>query len=343
MPVDIDYVVGVLMRLLAVPSPTGSTAKAIALVESEFEKLGVHTEVTAKGALLATFPGLNTQKHRAIVAHIDTLGAMVKEIKQNGRLKITTLGGYNMHSVEGEYCVVESLGGKTYTGTLLSDRSSVHVYKDAETHERKPENMEIRLDEKVSSVEHVRDLGIEIGDFVHFDTRAELTQSGFIKSRHLDDKAGVAVLLGVAKHLVNHQPAATTHLFVSNFEEVGHGASCGIPTATEEIIALDMGAIGEGQNSDEFSVSICAKDSSGPYDLELRKVLVSVAQHEQIAYKLDIYPFYGSDASAALRAGYNARASVVGPGIDASHSYERTHKDALLNTCRLLNAYLARA
>jgi putative aminopeptidase FrvX len=339
--VDVEYIVEFLVRLLDTPSPSGSTERAIDLVAGELGKLGTPYEKTRKGGLLATIAGKDCSRHRALSGHVDTLGAMVKEIKSNGRLRFSQVGGYTMHSVEGEYCTIESSGGTLYTGTILPAKSSVHVHRDLDKFERSLENMEIRLDERVSSANEVESLGIAVGDFIHFDPRVQVTPSGFVKSRHLDDKAGVAIMLGVAKHFCGGElPAVTTHLYISNYEEVGHGASYGIPEQTEELVAVDMGAIGEGQSTDEFSVSICAKDSSGPYDLKLRKHLTSLAAGSGIGYKVDIYPYYGSDASAALRAGANLRACVVGPGVDASHSYERTHKDALANTCRLMVAYL---
>ena len=339
--VDVEYIVESLVRLLNTPSPSGSTERAIELVAQEFEKLGVCYQKTRKGGLLATIEGKDRSRCRALSGHVDTLGAMVKDVKTNGRLRFAQVGGYTMHSVEGEYCTIESSSGTLYTGTILSTKSSVHVYHDLDKFERSLENMEIRLDERVSSAKEVESLGISIGDFIHFDPRCQVTQGGFVKSRHLDDKAGVAIILGVAKFFAGREPPAhTTHLYISNYEEVGHGASYGIPGDTEELVAVDMGAIGEGQSTDEFTVSICAKDSSGPYDLTLRKHLSSLAKESGIGYKVDIYPYYGSDASAALRAGANLRACVVGPGVDASHSYERTHKDALANTCALMVEYL---
>jgi len=340
--VDTDYMLDVLVRLAKTPSPTGSTEPAIALVASELTGMGFNPVRTNKGALLLTIPGQEPGRPRALAGHVDTLGAMVKEIKASGRLKFVPLGGYSMHAVEGEYVTVETSSGKTYTGTILSIKASTHVYHDEEKLERIPDNMEIRVDERVFTAKDTRALGIEVGDFVHLDPRTQITPSGFIKSRHLDDKAGVAVLLGVAKYFSSGvKPATDTHLYFSNFEEVGHGAATGIPSETEELIAVDMGAIGEGQATDEYTVSICAKDSSGPYDRNLRARLVGLANTNGIGYKVDIYPYYGSDASSALRAGANVRASVVGPGVDASHAYERTHRDAIENTCKLMTAYLA--
>lgn len=334
-----------LKALLNIPSPTGNTEEAIAFVEHEFKTLGLSTKRNNKGALIATLPGNNKEKEVTLSAHVDTLGGMVKEIKSNGRLKITQLGGYVWNTVEGEYVTIETLDGNTYTGTIMTTKASSHVHgSGTEKIERNAENMEIRIDEKVHSAEDVMKLGINVGDFVYFDPRATFTPSGFIKSRHLDDKAGVIALLAMAKELVDNkiEPNYTTNFFISNYEEVGHGASASIPEKTFEFIAVDMAAPGEGQTSDEFSVTICAKDSSGPYDYELRKRLVDLAKDEGLSYKIDIYPYYGSDGSAALRSGNDIKVALIGPGVDASHSYERTHMEAIQNTIRLGILYLTK-
>ncbi|OZV12232.1 aminopeptidase [Tissierella sp. P1] len=339
------YIVKNLEELLKIPSPTGNTEKAVSLVEEKFKELGIVTKRTTKGALIATIEGKNKDKEVTLSGHVDTLGGMVKEIKGNGRLKITQLGGYVWNTIEGEHVTVETLDGKTYTGTIMTTKASSHVHGEGtKTIERNSDNMEIRIDEKVSSKEDTLELGINVGDFVYFDPRVVVTESGFIKSRHLDDKAGVISILGIAKHLVDNNitPNYTTNFFISTYEEVGHGASASIPEKTFEFIAIDMAAPGEGQTSDEFSVTICAKDSTGPYDLELRKRLIDLAKEEEINYKIDIYPFYGSDGSAALRAGYDFKVGLIGPGVDASHSFERTHIEAIENTIKLGIAYLTK-
>ena len=340
-----DYIIKNLEELLKIPSPTGNTKKAVDFVEERFKELGIETRRTNKGALIATIVGKNMEKEVTLSAHVDTLGGMVKEIKGNGRLKITQLGGYVWNTVEGEHVVIETLTGKTYTGTLMTTKASSHVHGEGtKTIERNADNMEIRIDEKVSSKEDVEKLGINVGDFVYFDPRVVVTESGFIKSRHLDDKAGVISLLGIAKHLVENKiiPNYTTNFFISTYEEVGHGAATSIPEKTFEFIAVDMAAPGEGQTSDEFSVTICAKDSSGPYDYELRKRIINLAKENNIDYKVDIYPYYGSDGSAALRAGYDFKVGLIGPGVDASHSFERTHIEAIENTIKLGIAYLTK-
>ncbi|GFN34364.1 M42 family metallopeptidase [Tepidimicrobium xylanilyticum] len=343
MKIDMNYVVDTLVSLLNIPSPSGNTKKAIEFVERELNSLGIATRKTEKGALIATILGKNQEKEITLSAHVDTLGGMVKEIKSNGRIKITQIGGYVWSTVEGEYVSIENSEGKLYTGTMLITKASSHVHgEEAETLERNMDNMEIRLDEKVSSKEDVEKLGINVGDFVFFDPRVVVTDSGFIKSRHLDDKAGVASLLGVAKYLIDNdiKPKYTTNFFISNYEEVGHGASAAIPEKTFEFIAIDMAAPGEGQTSDEFSVTICAKDSTGPYDIELKNKLIKLAKDNNLNYKIDIYPYYGSDGSAALRAGYDFKVGLIGPGVDASHSFERTHKEAIENTIKLSLLYL---
>jgi putative aminopeptidase FrvX len=343
MKLDMDYVINKLVNLLNIPSPSGNTKKAIDFVEKEFNSLGVPTYRTNKGALIATISGENQEEEITLSGHVDTLGGMVKEIKSSGRIKLTQIGGYVWSTIEGEYVNIENSNGKLYSGTILTTKASSHVHGEGtKTLERNMDNMEIRLDEKVSSKEDVEKLGINVGDFIFFDPRTVVTESGFVKSRHLDDKAGVVSLLGIAKYLIdnNIKPKYTTNFFISNYEEVGHGASAAIPEKTFEFIAIDMAAPGEGQTSDEYSVTICAKDSSGPYDLELKNKLVNLAKENDINYKIDIYPYYGSDGSAALRAGYDFKVGLIGPGVDASHSFERTHKDAIENTIKLGILYL---
>jgi putative aminopeptidase FrvX len=343
MNLSLDYMVETFCSLASIPSPTGNTENAIKWVKEEFERLGVVCQTSHKGSLLATLKGNNDEKHRLLTAHVDTLGAMVKEIKGNGRLKLSKIGGFPWNAVEGEYCQVETVSGKVYTGTILTTVASTHVYgRESGAKERTDELMEVRLDEKVASREDVLALGISVGDFVSFDPRVTVTESGFIKSRHLDDKASVAILLGVVKAVKEAGITLpyTTHFLISNNEEIGYGGNSGIPPQTVEYLAVDMGAIGTGQATDEYCVSICAMDSTGPYHLGLRKHLTRLAEEHGLHYKVDLYPFYGSDASSAMRAGHDVVHGLVGPGIDASHSHERTHKDSFANTAKLLYAYI---
>ena len=332
-----------LKTLLNIPSPSGDSSQAMQWVRKKLEAAGIQTAYTNKGALLATIEGRNSTKHRVLSAHVDTLGAMVREVKSNGRLKMTQIGGYPWNAVEGEYCKIATRAGKLYTGTILTDKASLHIHgAEAAANKRDENTMEVRIDESVSNEADVRALGIEVGDFIYFDPRVELTDSGYIKSRHLDDKACVACLLEVARMFAqpDTKPAYTTHFLVSNYEEVGHGANSGIPARTSEFIALDMAAPGPGQTSHEHKVTICAKDSSGPYDLQLRHQLTALAESEKVHFAVDIYPYYGSDASAVIRSGYDIRHGLIGPGVDASHAMERTHVDALSATVKLAAAYL---
>ncbi|MTI69699.1 MAG: M42 family metallopeptidase [Firmicutes bacterium] len=343
MNINMNYVNDILVKILKTPSPSGDTKEVIKLVEDEFKALNIQTKETFKGALIATIKGKNDLRERTLSAHVDTLGAMVKDIKDNGRLKLSQIGGYVWNSIEGEHCVIKTLDNKKYTGTILTNKASSHVHGEkASTVDRKKSTMEVRIDEKVNSKEDVMNLGINVGDFVTFDPRTTVTESGFVKSRHLDDKAGVASILGIAKYIKENNiiPEYTTNFFISNYEEVGHGSSASIPKKTSEFIAIDMAAPGEGQTSDEFSVTICAKDSSGPYDLELRNRLIKIAKENKIDYQIDIYPYYGSDASAALRAGWEFKHGLIGPGVDASHAHERTHLKAIENTIKLGIKYL---
>jgi len=332
-----------LVDLLKTPSPTGYAEEAIALTERVFRAIpGVQTSRTRKGALLATVEGEREDAPRALAAHVDTLGAMVKVIKANGRLALTRIGGYAWNTVEGEGCTVFTREGKRVRGSILVTVASSHVHgeKTAET-KRSDETMEVRLDEKVTTIEQVRELGIEVGDFIAFDPRVELT-NGFVRSRHLDDKAAVACLVEAVRALraSGRKPAQTTHFFISNFEEVGHGGANGLPDGISELVVVDMAAIGEGQASDEYHATLCVKDSSGPYHHGLSNHLRKLADENNIPYKVDIYPYYGSDGSAFWRAGGEAAVALIGPGVDASHNYERTHMEALTATTNWVLAYL---
>lgn len=340
---DLDDLERVLVDLCRTPSPTGLAEPALALVERELAALGIATTRTRKGSLIARVEGLSWRAPRLLSAHVDTLGAMVKGIKANGRLWLTQLGGYAWDTIEGEYCLVHTQAGVTIPGTILTTRASAHVHgQELHRAERNESTIEVRLDARTTSYDDTQALGISVGDFVSFDPRTQVTDAGYIKSRHLDDKAGAAVVLALARALARGGlvPPQTTYLYFAAYEEVGHGAAAGIPVDVAEFVAVDMAAVGEGQTSDEHSVTICVKDSGGPYDHDLSTRLRCLAAAEDIPHRVDIYPYYSSDATAALRSGGDFRAALVGPGVDASHSWERTHRDALRATARLLLAYV---
>lgn len=336
-----EYLKRILSDFLHTPSPTGFTHQIMKKIEAEVKTLGYEFETTRKGGGIITIPGKNREQVIGLSAHVDTLGAMVRSIKNSGMLRFVPLGGYMMSTVEGEYCKIHTRSGKIYEGTVLTTKPSVHVYSDARDLKRSVENMEIRIDEEIQSDKDVKKLGIEVGDFISFDPRVVITENGFIKSRHLDDKAGVAILFSLMELLQREQmtPSSTLKLIISNYEEVGHGAAF-IPAEIDEFIAVDMGAIGDDLGCTEFDVSICAKDSSGPYDYKIINKMIELAQKADLNYAVDIYPNYGSDVSAALRGGHNICGGLIGPGVHASHGMERTHINGLLNSIALLAMYI---
>ncbi len=340
---DTQDMLDFLAQLLNTPSPTGFTEKAIGLCEeflSQWPELSLSR--TNKGALVVKVPGVSDGPWRALTAHVDTLGAMVKDIKSNGRLKLTKLGGFAWNTVEGEGVTVFKRDGETVRGTILLNKASSHVHGgDVGKTERNDDAMEVRLDVKTGSAKETHDFGINVGDFVAFDPRVEINND-FIRSRHLDDKACVASLLFALKSIKDAGLAlpATTILHISNYEEVGHGASAGIPPQVSELISVDMAAVGEGQTSDEFHATLCVKDSGGPYHYGLSQRMRGLAEQHAIPYKVDIYPYYGSDGEAFWRAGGDVAVALIGPGVDASHNYERTHIEAVKATAQWCMAYM---
>ncbi|SDY27910.1 M42 family metallopeptidase [Thermoactinomyces sp. DSM 45892] len=341
MTTPIDQIVSTIKDLVHIPSPTGWPTSAIDYVEKRWKQTHWEMKRNAKGALTLTIPGKDQEVHRFVTAHVDTLGAMVKEIRSDGKLALMKIGGFGWFAIDGVYCTVHTEDGKEIRGTILATNPSVHVNPEADT-KREQHTMAVRLDVKVQSKEDVEQLGIQVGDFITFDPNYEELETGFIKTRHLDDKASVAVLIELVLEMKKQGIVLphTTHIQIGTFEEVGFGANSNIPAQVREFLAVDMGAIGEGQSTDEFTVSICAMDGVGPYNYELRRKLVKLAKEYKIPYQIDLYPFYGSDAGAALKAGEDVMHALIGPGVDASHAFERTHRDSLQATYQLLNKYL---
>jgi putative aminopeptidase FrvX len=336
------YVTEILEKIVNIPSPSGYTKEVLKAVEEEAKAFGYSSTYNRKGGLIIEVPG-QTKEVLGLSAHVDTLGAMIRSITPEGRLNIVLVGGFMMESIEGMYCKVHTRTGKTYTGTILTKEPSVHTYDNAKTLERKAKNMEVRLDELVYSPKDVTDLEISTGDYISFDPMFVHTKSGYIKSRHLDDKASVAVLLGVLRDisLSGALPKRTLKLVISNYEEVGFGASF-IPEDIEEFIAVDMGALGDDLTGSEHKVSICAQDSSGPYDYEMTSRLISLAKEHNIGHAVDVFPHYGSDVGAAIRGGNDIRGALIGQGVHASHGTERTHVDGMEQTLKLIKAYIER-
>ncbi|WP_294392551.1 M42 family metallopeptidase [uncultured Clostridium sp.] len=343
MNVNKDYLLDMLKEILSENSPTGFCFEIIDKIQNIVEDLGYPFEKTNKGCGIITVRGRSDAKTIGLSAHVDTLGCMVRSVTESGKLKFTLLGGPIVPTLDGEYCTIRTRNGRTYSGTFLSTSPAAHVFDDAKSKKRDPENMEVRIDERVSSKRDVLELGICPGDFIFIDPKVTITESGFVKSRFIDDKGSVSCLLSMLEmfNRENIIPDYTTKIIISTYEEVGHGASY-IPQDITEMISVDMGCIGDDLSCSEYDVSICAKDSGGPYDYNMVTDLVNLAQANKLNYAVDIYPFYGSDVGAALRGGNDIRGALIGPGVSASHGMERTHYDALENTVKLLCYYLTK-
>ena len=328
-------------ELLAIDSPSGFTEKAALWVRNAFEALGFPAKITVKGGVLTDLGGQDTENGLLLEAHTDTLGGMVCRIKDNGRLQLTRIGGMRAENGETENLRVYTREGKIYDGTLQLCNASVHVngsYGDAK---RDFDTTEGVLDEDVKSAGDVRGLGIEVGDFVCFDPRTRRTNSGYLKSRFLDDKLSVGILLGFAKYLADNKITLPrkTYVHVTVYEEVGHGGAASVPAGVTEAISVDMGCVGEGLSCTERQVSICAKDSGGPYSYEVVGKLIEAAKKTGADYAVDVYPHYGSDVEATLSAGHDLRHGLIGPGVYASHGYERSHIDGVYNSILVLAGY----
>ncbi len=336
------YILEQLQNLLSIDSPTGYTKNVSDYLMAEYQKMGYTPKRTVKGGVLTDLGGKEEENAVFLEAHVDTLGAMVSQIKSNGRLAVSPLGGMNANNAEAENCRIITRFNGIYEGTCQLTDASVHVNGKYDETSRSFAVMEILLDEKVSSREDVLALGILEGDVVAFEPRTRITQSGDIKSRFLDDKLSAAILLGYARYLKANKitPERKIYQHLTVYEEVGHGGSASVPQGVTEILAVDMGCVGEGLNCKEHQVSICAKDSGGPYSYDLVSQLITTAKNEELDFAVDVYPHYGSDAEAGLRAGYDVRHGLIGPGVYASHGYERSHADGVKNTFLLLKGYL---
>ena len=327
-----------LYTLTSIPSPSSFTAKVTDYLLSELSSLGYSPERSNKGNVFVTLGGSGSPL--VLAAHVDTLGAMVRSIKENGRLRPTTIGGHQWSTADGENCTIHTRDGRVYTGVVLNKEPSSHV-ADQKT-ELIEENMEILLDENVTSDQDTLALGIQTGDIIAMDPRTVVTESGYIKSRFLDDKLSAAILLAYGKYLKDEkiEPQRAVYAHFTIYEEVGHGGSASVPDGVTEAWSVDMGCVGEGLMCTEREVSICAKDSGGPYNYEIVSRLVQLAKENNIGFAVDVYPHYGSDVETTLRAGNDIRHALIGPGVYASHGYERSHRDGAENTFRLIQAYI---
>lgn len=324
-------------------SPSGYTANVVNLLAGYIRDMGYEYRIHNKGTLEVLVPGADESKTVATSAHADTLGLMVRSVKSGGTLALTKVGGPITATLDGEYCRIVNREGRVFTGTILSDAPAIHVYPDAGSKNRDIDNLEVRLDEIVKSAEDVRSLGIENGDFVFIDPKFTITDSGFLKSRFIDDKASAVILLMLLRWCKDNNITFRhpTRVYFSVFEEVGHGASAVYP-GIDEFVTVDMGCVGMDLSGNEYAVSICAKDSGGPYDYELTSRLIALAKEHTIDYTVDIFPFYGSDIGAAWRAGVDCKGALIGTGVCASHGMERTHLKGIEATLKLLYLYLCR-
>ncbi|MDR1705249.1 MAG: M42 family metallopeptidase [Clostridiales bacterium] len=341
MEFDKQYVLQLVQNLLTTHSPTGFTDAVMEKAALYASQLGYHMERDRKGTGFIRVKGWDSSEAVGVCAHTDTLGLMVAAINPSGTLGLTNVGGMLIPTVDGEYCTVFTRDGRTYSGTVLCNSPSVHVYEDARSKERKIENMEVRLDEVVKSKEDAEKLGISAGDFVCIDTKTQATPSGFIKSRFLDDKLGVGVIFGLLKYWKDNRvkPRRDVIFYITVFEEIGYGMTGTFDYVTE-MIGVDMGCIGPGLSGTEYDVCICAKDAGGPYDYRLTTELIRLAKDNKLDYAVDVFKFYSSDVTTALRTGGDLRGALIGPGVHASHGMERSHYNGVLNTMRLLAAYL---
>lgn len=338
-----DYFIDFLVKLLNIASPTGFAEPAVAFVEKELSQLNqLQLTRTRKGALVAKWEVQSDLAPVALTAHVDTLGAVVKEIKKNGRLRLSRIGGIQWPTIETEGVWIFTSKSEKIRGSVLIDTASGHVHgAEGSKTPRDGDHMEVRLDVRTTSEKETRELGINIGDCVAFDPRVEVT-NGFIRSRFLDDKACVANVVAAIKSLAEAglSPTRTVYFLISNYEEVGHGAATGIPSDAAELLTVDMAVVGEGQESDEFHATLCIKDGGGVYHEGLNKKMRSLAEKHNIPYKTDVYTFYASDGEAFWSAGGDVALALIGPGIDASHNYERAHLDGLIATTNWIMAYL---
>ena len=339
---DINYFKEIAHKIFNVNSPSGYSVEIDKLLLEILSDLGYEASLTNKGNVMLKVAGNSSEKVVATSAHVDTLGLMVRSINGDGTLNVTRIGGPQVATLDGEYCTILTRDNKKYTGTIICNSASSHVYPDADK-QRREDNIIIRIDEKVNNLKDTKDLGIQNGDYVFIEPKFTITESGFIKSRFIDDKASVCLILTILKYFKdnNVKPTYDTLVYFVNHEEVGHGAAT-VDKNISEFVTVDMGCVGKDLAGNEYSVSIAAKDSGGPYDYELTTRLINLSKENNISYVVDIFPYYGSDVGAAYRAGVDVKGALIGQGVHASHGMERTHLDGIINTMKLLYLYLTK-
>lgn len=342
LPVDDDYLLEVLVELLRTPSPSGRTDAVMQLIGDRLNSLGVSFSVTRRGVLTARLPGERDGASRALAVHADTIGCMVKRLKPTGRLEVVPVGTHSARFAEGSSVTIFT-DDSHYGGTVLPLKSSGHTFGDeVDTQGVGWPLVEVRLDEPVDDAADVSALGVRVGDFVALDAWPTVSANGYLKSRHLDDKAGVAAVLAAVKTVVESGVTlpVTAHLLFTIFEEVGFGATHGLDDTVSELVAVDNAVVAEGQASREDTVNICMQDMTGPFDYHLTRRLCSLAERHGIPTVRDVFDHYRSDAAPALEAGMELRTALVGFGVDSSHGHERTHIDGVRRVAQLLTVYL---
>ncbi|MFN2359092.1 MAG: osmoprotectant NAGGN system M42 family peptidase [Desulfotignum sp.] len=339
---DETFLIHQIKELLSIPSPAGYSDQVVHYVGNELEKLGIDFEVTRRGSIRATLPGTQNTLDRAVTVHLDTLGAMVSQLKDNGKLGITPIGNWSSRFAEGGRVTVFTQAGPK-RGTVLPLKASGHAWGDAvDSLPVSWDHVELRVDEICNNQQDLADNGFDIGDIIAFDALPEITENGFINARYLDDKAGVAILLTVAKALAGSGTILPVdcHLIFTIFEEIGFGASADIYADVSEMVVIDLAPVAPDQNSSEYAAAIAMKDQTGPFDYHLSRKLVQLCQTCHIDFRKDVFRYYRSDAASAIEAGHDVRTALVGFGVDASHGYERTHLSALTATARLICEYI---
>ncbi len=336
------YTQEVLLHLLRIPSPTGRTDEVMQYIGERISELGLDLTVTRRGLLNATLPGRRSRPDRAVVVHADTIGCMVQRLKENGRLEVTPLGTHSARFAEGAHTTIFTDTGML-TGTVLPLKSSGHNYGDeVDTQGIGWPIVEVRIDEPVFSIADLTALGLQVGDFVALDANPQITPGGYVKSRHLDDKAGIAAALGAFKALTDARivPEIGAHLLVTIAEEVGHGATAGLDTDVAEMVAIDNAVVAPLQQSREDSVNIAMLDSTGPFDYHFSRRLLALCAEHGLPHTRDTYRHYRSDAASAVEAGLEIRTALVGFGVDSSHGHERTHLDGIRTVAELIALYV---
>ena len=344
--IDRERLEKTLLELLAIPSPSGFTDEITRYIGSRLQAMGVDYDITRRGTVRARLAGASPEEPaQAVVCHVDTIGAMVRNLLPSGRIMVAPVGYWSSRFAEGARVTLFT-AHRAYRGTLLP-RVTWGVSRDAGVDEVPIgwDQIELRLDEEVTSAEQLQALGIEVGDFIALDTQAEVLPNGFVVGRNLDNKAGAAAVLETIAHLVERQqqPARDTYFLFTVTETVGSGAGAAILPEVSELVTVDFASEPWADHSPFKHLTIASGDASGPYDWHLTQHLNELARDNDIPFERRVLPACHNDAAAALAAGHDVRTAVVAYAADASHSMERTHFRSLQHVSALLQAYMLSA